>query len=43
LLSKVEIDGNSFNKENYPPGSSGQSKLYKELIEYTGLDDRITS
>ncbi|PHS52344.1 MAG: hypothetical protein COB01_07425 [Lutibacter sp.] len=42
LLSDVEIDGNSFNKENYPPGSSGQSKLYKELIEYTGLDDRIT-
>lgn len=42
LLNDVEIDGDLFTKENYPPGSSGQSKLYKELIQFTGLDDKIT-
>lgn len=42
LLEDVEIDGESFNKEVYPPGSSGQSKLYKELIAFTGISDKIT-
>lgn len=43
LLENVEIDGSLFTKENYLPGSSGQSKLYSELIEFTELDDRITN
>jgi len=38
LLQNVDINGDSFTKENYPPGSSGQSKLYKELIQQSGLD-----
>ena len=42
LLDLVNIDGNNFTKENYLPGSTGQSKLYKELIEYTGISDKIT-
>lgn len=37
LLESVEIDGDLFTIENYLPGASGQSKLYKELIEQTGL------
>jgi len=37
LLESVEISGDSFNKENYLPGSSGQSKLYNQLLQQTGL------
>ena len=37
LLEDVDINGDSFNKENYLPGSSGQSKLYRELLEQTRL------
>jgi hypothetical protein len=43
LLDDVDIDGSLFTKENYLPGSSGQSKLYKELIAFTDLDDRISN
>ena len=38
LLEDVDISGDSFNKENYLPGSSGQSKLYRELLAKTGLE-----
>lgn len=41
LLDSVEIEGKNFNKEIYLPGTTGQSKLYKELMEYTRLDPRI--
>ncbi len=37
LLENVEISDNSFTKENYLPGSTGQSKLYNELLNQTGL------
>jgi DGQHR domain-containing protein len=37
LLNGVQIDGDAFTKENYLPGTSGQSKLYKELIQQSGL------
>lgn len=38
LLSKVEINEAQFNKEEYLPGSSGQNKLYRELLEACGLE-----
>ena len=40
LLQEVEIPGEDFNKEVYLPGSTGQSKLYKQLLEFTGLDPK---
>lgn len=38
LLESVTINGADLTKENYLPGSSGQLKLFKELLEQTGLD-----
>ncbi|MEP1094275.1 MAG: DGQHR domain-containing protein [Cyclobacteriaceae bacterium] len=38
LLGNVNILGKDFTKENYLPGSTGQSRLYRELIEQTELD-----
>lgn len=38
LLAAVKIDESDFTKENYLPGATGQSKLYKELLDQTGLD-----
>ena len=38
LLNRVTIQGDAITKENYLPGSSGQSKLYKELLEQTAFD-----
>ncbi len=37
LLSEVEINDADFTKENYLPGATGQSKLYKQLLTQTGL------
>ncbi len=36
-LSKIKIRDNDFNPEKYTPGSSGEAKLYKELVEQSGL------
>jgi len=38
LFDQVNIPGSQFTKENYLPGSSGQSQLYKQLLEQTGLE-----
>lgn len=38
LLDKVNLQGENFTKENYLPGTSGQAKLFKELIEQTELE-----
>jgi DGQHR domain-containing protein len=37
LLDKVKIEGTDFTKENYLPGTSGQSKLYNQLVDQTNL------
>ncbi|MCA6385280.1 MAG: DGQHR domain-containing protein [Cytophagales bacterium] len=37
LIEKVNINGADFTKENYLPGTSGQAKLYKELVKSSGL------
>jgi hypothetical protein len=39
LLENVNIDGADFVKENYLPGTTGQSKLYKQLIAETGIEN----
>ncbi|OEY73756.1 DGQHR domain-containing protein [Salegentibacter salarius] len=36
-FEKVEIEEEELNRTNYIPGSSGQSKLYRELREYLDL------
>jgi DGQHR domain-containing protein len=33
LLDKSSLESKDFNRENFIPGSGGQSKLYKQLIE----------
>jgi DGQHR domain-containing protein len=38
-LDKIDLDDSDFTKEIYVPGSSGQSKLYYELLEKTGLSN----
>ena len=34
IFKKIDIDDHQFTIEQYPPGSSGESKLYKDLIQY---------
>lgn len=33
ILKRIDIKAEDFNRDNYIPGSGGQSKLYKDLIE----------
>lgn len=33
ILESIDLEDDSFTKENYIPGSSGQSQLYKDLLE----------
>ncbi len=37
LFDKTSLKEEDFNRENFIPGSGGQSKLYKQLIEETGI------
>lgn len=39
LLNKTTLKEEDFNRENFLPGSGGQSKLYKQLMEETGIKD----
>ncbi|MFY0599319.1 MAG: DGQHR domain-containing protein [Cyclobacteriaceae bacterium] len=39
IFEKIDIKGEDINKNNYEPGSGGQSKFYKELLEKSGLGD----
>ena len=34
IFKKIDIEEHQFTIEQYPPGSSGESKLYKDLIQY---------
>lgn len=38
IFKKIEIEDEYFNVSNYPPGSSGSSTLYKDLMRVSGLD-----
>jgi hypothetical protein len=37
IFSRINILDADFNRENYLPGSGGQSKLYNELVEKSKL------
>lgn len=37
LLQPIQIDDDYFTTNNYKPGSSGQSQLYKDLVEKSGI------
>jgi len=37
IFDESNLQDDSFNARNYPPGSTGASKLYKELKETTGV------
>lgn len=39
IFDKIEIEDQELNKDNYMPGSSGQSKLYKELLKQSELNE----
>lgn len=38
LFDKTSLKEEDFNREKFLPGSGGQSKLYKQLIEETGIN-----
>ncbi len=37
LFNKIDIEDGAFNNQNYIPGAKGQSMLYNELIEKSGI------
>lgn len=37
IFNNIDIIENSFNKTNYLPGSTGQTKLYRDLLTKSGL------
>lgn len=39
IFAKITIHGNSFTPDNYVPGAIGESKLFSEFCEQTGLTD----
>lgn len=38
VLRKVKLRDTDFTKDNYPPGTSGEAKLFRELREQSGLE-----
>ncbi len=38
VLKKVQLRDSDFTKDNYPPGTSGEAKLFRELREQSGLE-----
>ena len=38
IFSKIRLDDRDFNPERYLPGTSGETKLYRDLLEMSGLD-----
>jgi DGQHR domain-containing protein len=43
VFHKVSLEDEDFSVENFPPGTSGESKLVRRLLEDTKLDDRQSS
>lgn len=39
MFQKFRIEDKDFNTEEYPPGTSGQAKLYSRLLNEAGLED----
>lgn len=39
IFKKIDIEEHQFTIEKYPPGSSGESKLYKDLIQYLPVNE----
>lgn len=37
-LTKIKLEYEYFNVENYPPGSSGEGKLYRDILEILRLE-----
>lgn len=37
IFNSIDLEEHEFNKDNYVPGSSGQGKLYRDLLEKSGL------
>lgn len=40
LFQKTSLQESDFNRENFIPGSGGQSKLYSQLLEETGINTK---
>lgn len=38
IIARSELKDSDFTTDRYPPGSSGASKLYRELLETTGVE-----
>jgi DGQHR domain-containing protein len=38
IFEKIDIEEGDFNKDNYLPGTAGQGKLYRDLMERSGLN-----
>ena len=38
VLKKVKLRDSHFTRDNYPPGTSGEAKLFRELREQSGLE-----
>ena len=38
VLKKLKLRDSDFTKDNYPPGTSGEARLFKELREQSGLE-----
>lgn len=38
LFARVTLPGDRMTPEEYPPGTSGQAKLRRQLLEQTGID-----
>jgi DGQHR domain-containing protein len=41
LFSAVPLNQGDFTTENYVPGSSGEARLYQDLLRFTGLSDQV--
>ncbi|MEN1972392.1 DGQHR domain-containing protein [Luteimonas sp. MJ204] len=42
LLARSNLEDKDFNTTKFPPGSTGASKLYRELLESSGLKVSVT-
>lgn len=39
ILDQIDIEEHHFTVDQYPPGSSGESKLYRDLIQYLPVNE----
>ncbi len=39
LMSKIDLPDGSFTTDNYPPGTSGETRLYRDLLDKSGLPE----